>query len=183
MEIARACRASGFETKTNSEALLVVPGEDIEDALRRALRESRALIVVLAPSGLSAWTLLEIGAAQALDMPIFAVTDDGAMTHLPRLPSGIKIYPFSRMDEIIGAVREAARQLTDRDRSLLAEIFAKTGAEVDDLSLDPQLLERIASRFAKRAGKAVPEGRLYSELLRMHAEDRLAGAHPVVRTK
>ena len=95
MEIARACRASGLKTKTNGEAMLVEPAEDIEDTLRQALQESRALIVVLAAAGQSAWTLLEIGTAQMLDMPIFAVTGDPAMTHLPPLPSDIKIYPFS----------------------------------------------------------------------------------------
>lgn len=183
MEIALACRASGLETKTNSEALLVVPSDDIEDTLRRALWESRALIVVLAASGPSAWTLLEIGAAQALDMPIFAVTGDPAMTHLPPLPSDIKIYPYSRIDDIINAIREAARQLTDRDRSLLVEIVAKTGAEVDELLLEPQLLEKIAGRFARRTGKTVPEGRLFSELLRMHTAGRLGKDRPVVRSK
>jgi hypothetical protein len=168
--IAVACRASGLEAVTNADLPL---GMETSDAVRDALAESRAVIVIVPPSGPTASMWMEIGAAQAWNKPIFGVIGDPAIPHLPPLPSDVKIYALSRIDEIIGAIKQTARQMTDHDRSLLAELYAEAGATVDQLIRDPQLLERLAGRFNKRAGKTVAEERLHSELLRMRKEGTL----------
>ena len=183
--IAVACRASGLEAITNVDLPL---GMDTSDAVREALGESRAVIVVVTPAGPTASMLMEIGAAQAWNKPIFGVIGDPAITHLPPLPSVVKLYPVSRIDEIIGTIQRTGRQFTDHDRSLLTELYVEAGATVDQLTLGSPLLERLAGRFNKRAGKTVPEEHLHSELLRMRKEGILkkkrsrARSRPRIRT-
>jgi hypothetical protein len=178
--IADVCRASGLEAITNTDLPLEM---DTGDAVRDALAESRALIIILAPSGPTASMLIEIGAAQAWNKPIFGVIADPAMVHLPPVPSDVKIYPSNRVEEIISAIQKTARQLTDPDRSLLAELFRESGATIDQLILEPQVLERLTGQFARRTGRTVPEERLHSELLRMRKEGRLTKNRAIVRSK
>src|SRR5438270_9620567 len=63
IELANACRASGLEAFIDRE--LLPGGSKFSDALREALAESRAVLAVLSPSGLTPFMEIEIGAAQA----------------------------------------------------------------------------------------------------------------------
>jgi hypothetical protein len=169
-EVANACRASGLEAVTIAELL---PGEDVGDALWDALAESRALLAILSPSGLTPSMAIEIGAARAWNKPIFAVVTDPAATRLPPALSGIRLYTTGRIQDVINAIKLSDRELTDEDRSYLTELYADMGVSVDQLILNPRQLGELVKKYNRSRGKDLAGERLLSEFLRMRKQGKL----------
>jgi hypothetical protein len=169
-DIANACRASGLEAITAAE---ILPAENVSDALWDALAESRALLAVLSRSGPTPSMAIELGAARAWNKPIFGVVADPTLTDLPPGLSGIHLYTSGRVEDVIRAIKRSSEELTEEDRSLLAQRYTEMGASVDQLALEPRLLQELVKRFTAGTGKAVPGERLLSELLRMRKQGRL----------
>src|SRR5262245_42591797 len=95
-ELAQICRASGLETMTGVD---LSPGGETGDTLWEALAESRALLVILSPSGPTPPMGIEIGAAWAWSKPIFAIITEPSLTRLPASMADIKVYPPSRIGD------------------------------------------------------------------------------------
>ncbi len=96
-EIANAFRANGLDAITSAELLR---GKNASEALREALAESRALVAILPPSGLTATMSIELGAAWGWNKPIFGiVTDPSSTRRLPGL-AGIHLYTSGRIDAV-----------------------------------------------------------------------------------
>ncbi len=73
-EFAAALRAGGVKAWFDED---LAPGERWQDKLQEALRESRALIIVLSPNSIhSPWMFFELGAAVADDKRIIPVLLD-----------------------------------------------------------------------------------------------------------
>jgi hypothetical protein len=169
-ELAKVCRASGLETMTVWD---LPAGVDLGDAVWQALTESRALLVILSPSGPTPSMGIEIGAAQAWNKPIFAILTDASLVRLPSFLADIKAYPPTRIGDIIEAIKRSGQQLSEEDRSHLAEVYGEIGVSVDQLALDSKRLQKLVKRFSMRAGRTVSGEQLLSELLRMRKQGAL----------
>ncbi len=110
-EVANALRANGLDAVTSTELLW---GEDADDALQEAVAESRALVVILSPSGL-AWTMaLEVGAAWGWNKPIYGIVTDPASTRRPPGLSGVHLYTLSCPRATVPSLPVSTRQLASR---------------------------------------------------------------------
>jgi len=174
LEVANAFRESGLETITETELL---PGSDVSDALWEALAESRALLMILSPSGITPSMGLEIGAARAWSKPIYAVVTDSTLTRLPEVFTGVELYTIGRIQDVIRAVKTAIEPLTEEDRAFLKRAYSEMGLSLDRLSMDPVGRERLARAFRKNRGKVVAEERLLSELIRIRKQGKLTKNH------
>src|SRR5262249_34555599 len=123
-DLANACRAYGLEAATSAEFLLV---EDAEDALWDALAESRALLIILSPAGLTSTMGIELGAARAWTHAVFGIVADPSVTSLPVGLSGIQLYPSSRIEDVLRLIKLGGQELSEDDRSLLARLYSKIG--------------------------------------------------------
>jgi hypothetical protein len=178
-DIADACRENGLETAIDAELL---SGPNASDALWEALAESRALVTILAPSGLTPWMIIEIGAAGAWNKPIFGIITDPSITRLPSGLTGIRPYTTGRLQDVINEIKLSARELTEEDRAFLTGIPAKMGVSVEQLALDPRRREEIVKAFRKGRGKTVSEERLLSELLRLRKQGKFVRSRSVGRS-
>src|SRR5213079_3174949 len=111
------CRANGLDAFTHA---MLPSGANAGDALWDALAESRALLVILSPAGLSPSMGIEVGAAQAWNKPIFGLVTDPSLTQVPSGLSGVSLYPTAGIEDIIQAIKVTGQELSDEDRSLLA---------------------------------------------------------------
>ncbi|HEY8503177.1 MAG TPA: hypothetical protein VIL46_01245 [Gemmataceae bacterium] len=178
-EIARAFLSNGLEAVTESA---LPPGRGAGDALWGALAESRALLVILSPSGPTTTMALVIGAALAWNKPILGVVPDPAAARVPPALTGVRLYPLGRIEDVIDEIKLAAGQLSDADRASLAEIYRGMGVSVDQLATDPAQLAELAKQFKAATGRTVPAERLLSELFRMRKQGKLAKSHPAGRS-
>jgi hypothetical protein len=179
-QLADACRLGGLEAVTDRELL---PDAEVSDALWEALAESRALLAILSPAGLTPSMGSEIGAAQAWNKPLFAVVTEPSFTALPAALSGGAVYPPERIGDVVEAIKRSGQQLSDSDRALLANVFQGIGLSVDQLAVDPKHLQKLVRRFNTRAHKNVPGERLLSELLRMRKQGHLNKTRLADRSK
>lgn len=179
-ELAEACRASGLEAAIDSE--LLAQG-DTADPLRDALAESRGLLLVLPPTGLTTWMAMEVGAARAWSKPIFAVLTDPASTHLPADLSDLNVYPPGRIDDIIRALKRSGEPLSDEDREILVRLYIDIGVAADQLALDWNHLDELVKRYRTVTGTAVSGEQLLTELLRMRKQGRLPKARAIDRPR
>src|SRR4051794_6413434 len=101
-EIADTCRENGLETALDAELLA---GPNASHALWEALAESQALVTILAPSGLTPWMIIEIGAAGAWNKPIFGIITDPSITRLPSGLTGIRPYTIGRLQDVITEIK------------------------------------------------------------------------------
>jgi hypothetical protein len=170
LEVANACRENGLEAVTNTE-LLPSPGNS--DALWDALAESRALLMILPPTGPTTSMGIEIGAARAWNKPIYGIVTDPSFTRLPVALSGIHLYTTGRLQDVIQEIRSSVQQLTDEDRDLLMRIYAEAAISVDQLALQPARLHDLVKRFNRGRGKSIGGERLLSELLRLRKQGKM----------
>lgn len=171
LEIANSCRESGLEAITSKE---LPPDENMSDAIWDAVAESRALLIILSPSGPTASMGIEIGAARAWNKPIYAViTDPSSMSMAPAL-TGVSLYTPGRIQDVIRSIRASVEKFTDKDRVILTELYSELEVSADQLALDPGGLGLLVRRFERRTGKAVEGERLLSELLRLRKQGVLA---------
>jgi hypothetical protein len=169
-EIASILGESGFESFTDNE---LAPGADWSDAIWEALAESRALLAIVSPAGLTPRMGIEIGAARAWHKPIYAVVTDPSATPVDPALAGIPLYTTGRLEDVIRLIRSSAQQLSEEDRLALGELYSEMDISVDQLTLDPRQLAALVKKFAKRTGKAADGERLLSELLRLRKQGRL----------
>jgi hypothetical protein len=170
-DIVRACRASGLEAVASAE---VMQGKNASKALREALAECQAMIVVLSSSELTSLMAIEIGAVRVWDKPIFGILTNLSITGPPSGLAGIRLYPSGRIEDVISTIKSSEQELSEEDRSLLADLYRKTGVPVDQLTLDADRLDYFVRDFHKTTGKSVPAERLVSELLRMRKRGQLS---------
>jgi hypothetical protein len=170
--VADALRANGLEAVTDAE--LLDKGTEASDALWEALSESRALVTILPPTGPTPSMTLELGAARAWNKPVFGVVTDPSTAHVPPWLRGVHVYTSGQIDDIIRAIKQSGQELSEDDRSLLADLYRAVGIPVDQFALDPTELDRFVQRFRAAAGRTVSGERLLSELLRMRKQGKLS---------
>lgn len=180
LEVVTACRANGLEAITDME---LQPGANVGDAVWEALAESRALVAILSPSGLTPSMGIELGAALAWNKPIFGVLTNPSLNPLPGDLMGVHLYTPGRIEDVIRAIKQSGQELSEEDRVLLARLFTEVGVSVDQLALERDRLGELVKQFAANTGRAVPGERLLSELLRMRKQGRLTRGRSPDRMK
>lgn len=180
VEVANACRESGLESVTNAELL---PRENLGDAIWEALAESRALLTIVSPSGPTPAMAIEIGTARAWNKPIYAIVTDPASNRLIPALTGILLYTYGRIQDVIKAIRASVEEFSEDDRVILGELYSRMGTSVDQLILDPKQRDTLVKKFAKKSGRIVEGERLLSELLRLRKQGELARKRSADRTK
>ncbi len=169
-EVADACRSSGLEAFTSTE---LPAGRDIGDALREALAESRAVIMILSPSDLTPAMAIELGAAMAWNKPIYAIASEPSATRLPSAMAGIDLYTTGRLEDVIHRIKAGVEQLTEEDRVFLSRLYSGLDISVDELALEPVRRGELVKEFKKGRGKTISEEKLLSELLRLRKQGKL----------
>jgi hypothetical protein len=180
IEVANACRESGLESVTNAELL---PRENLGDAIWEALAESRALLTIVFPSGPTPAMAIEIGAARAWNKPIYAIVTDPASNRLVPALTGIPLYTYGWIQDVIKAIKASVEEFSEDDRVILGELYSRMGTSVDQLILDPRQRDTLVKTFVKKSGRIVEGERLLSELLRLRKQGKLARKRSADRTK
>jgi hypothetical protein len=170
-EVAASLESAGLEPFYGGS---VGPGTDISEAIWEALAESRALIVIFsADLPLNAMGMVEIGGAAAWNKPIFLLVKDPSATKLPTALSAYPVYPTSRLDEVIQAIRSGFAPLTREESSVLAKIYQRLSIPADQLSQSPKALRDLTTQFNKTTDKQFSGERVLSEILRMRKKGQL----------
>jgi hypothetical protein len=169
-EVADACRSSGLEVVTSAD---LPAARDVSDALWDALAESRALIMILSSSDLSTSMVIEIGAAQAWNKPIYAIVTEPSSIRPPSMMNGIGLYTTGRLEDVINAIKASVEQLTEEDRVFLSGLYSGLDVSIDQLPFEPLQRGKLVREFKKGRGKTISEERLLSELLRLRKQGRL----------
>jgi len=180
LEVANACRESGLDAVTDTE---LRRGADVSNALREAIAESRVLLIILSPSGLTSWMVFEIGAARAWKKPIYGIVTDQSISPLPTALIHVRLYTTDMLQDVINAINVNIAQLTEEDRTFLTKVFAGMGISVDQLALNPRRLGDLEKRFNAGTGKTVSGERLLSELLRLRKQGKLVRARSPSRSQ
>jgi hypothetical protein len=169
-EVADACRSSGLTVVTSAD---LPAARDVSDALGDALAESRALIMILSSSDLSTSMVIEIGAAQAWNKPIYAIVTEPSSIRPPSTMNGIGLYTTGRLEDVINAIQASVKQWTEEDRVFLSGLYSGMDISVDQLAFEPGRRRELVKAFKKARGKTISEERLLSELLRLRKQGRL----------
>ena len=141
------------------------------DALWEALAESEALVAIFSGEASSTAQGLEIGAAIAWHKPIYIVSATSS-PKVPRMIDQYSIYPLSRLDDVVGAIRAGLAPLTDDELNTLVWAYRQVGVPSDQLNRNPDALERLRHLFSKEAGRECSAERLLREIMRLRKSSR-----------
>ena len=170
-EIATYCRNAGLGPFTALDSL--PPGADWTDVVWESLAESRVLLLIISPAGLTPRMTMEIGAASAWNKPILAIVTDPAVARLPFVAPDVRYYTLGNIQDVIEAIQANAHQLSDGDRDILARLYGEAGVPADQLATDPAALLKIVRGFKRATGKSATGERLLSEILRLRKQGKL----------
>jgi SAM-dependent methyltransferase len=112
----------------------VLPGDDFQDALQRAIRSVNAVVVLFGGRGVGPWEQVEMRAALAESvkrrLTIIPVVVPGADPE-PDLP--LFLEPFSKLDLRAGITADSLRRLSDAIRQAAARTTARSPTSVRDV--------------------------------------------------
>lgn len=152
----------------------VDPGANQQDVLRKALAESDAIVVIINPQHpLPANVGVELGAAMAWDKPGYVIHTETSSISPPAFLAHFPVYPVSRIDDMVQAIRNGLQPFSDEDRSVLSSVYAQLGIPIDKLLGKPALIEKLAGAFSKQSDKRVSGERLVQELVRLRKSGKL----------
>jgi hypothetical protein len=126
---------------------------------------------------------LEFGAAGAWNKPVFGIVTDPSAPQVPAWLRGVPVYSSGQIDDIIRAIKQSGKELSEEDRSLLANLYRELGIPVDQFALDPPQLDQLVQRFSAASERPVASERLLSELLRMRKQGRLPRLRPITPSR
>lgn len=150
------------------------PGENLQQVVMKAIAEASALVAVLKPSSSSNPSIaVEIGAAWAWNKPVFVISTDEQDLRPPSFLGDARVYPPSRVDDVIRAIRRSLQPLSDEDRHVLRAVYASLNLSTDNLVQQPTAVDALATSFNRRRHKHVSGERLVQELIRMRKQGRL----------
>lgn len=143
----------------------------LADALWEALTESEALVAIFSEESSSTAQGLEIGAAIAWHKPIYVVSAKSS-PKIPRMIERYAIYPLSRLDDVVRAIRMGLAPLSDDELNILVRAYRQVGIPSDQLNGNPDALERLRRLFSKEAGRDRPAEQLLREIMRLRKSDK-----------
>lgn len=141
-------------------------GEDWGEQIQKALVVSQALVIVVSrPSDLPPSMLVELGAAMAWKKPVFVLLDGISRSQLPTFLQSFKIYPISKLPEVMAEILRPTSPFSESERQALSDLYSSLGISVDRLLRDPASLASLAERFNESVGANWSAERLAQELL------------------
>ncbi|RIK75550.1 MAG: hypothetical protein DCC68_20965 [Planctomycetota bacterium] len=172
-KVAQRLTDSGFNVLDDDWA---EPGIPYGDAIREAINNSDAVVVLSTPASLdSEYVFLELGAATAWDKPIFVVRSGVSSDDLPVSLSPYWNCPVSELSKLTATLKSRLREelirLSDEERAWLAKACADVGLPIDELEY--YQLEGIADRVSRRSGKRISAETVMQELIRQRKQDKL----------
>jgi hypothetical protein len=170
-EVRAALVESGFSVISSLE--IVRSERLIGDRLRKAIIGADAVVFLFSPASDDRLLLLQLGAASALEKPIFIVRSGVSVDDLPTYARKFPSFPISHPEEIVASLR-SQQQSDSADwevwRETLEHYYKKKKvASISALEADYQQLESIAKGISKssRLGREVSADDVYYRLLRM----------------
>jgi hypothetical protein len=156
------------------------PGSNWQDSIWQSLTECDVFVVIInleRPHASN--TFVELGAAVAWRKPVFAVQTSEKTQGIPVYFRDIPLFPLTRLDDLVVAIKRAVNKFPLEDRNLLLETYARLGVSTDQLLRDPEQVERLADEFASHASQPIAGEQLVNELLRL----RKSGKLPTLRSR
>ncbi|MDB5389762.1 MAG: hypothetical protein JWM11_5408 [Planctomycetaceae bacterium] len=169
-EIAEVFRANDLQVFTNAE---IPSGDKIEDAIWDAMAESQALVIVLSNAELSAWMMIEIGAAKAWNKPMYGIVSDPSSVKVPAILHDLPLYTRSRLDEVAQEIIRSSESLSEIETKILIEVFHLIAIPADQLALQPSQLLKLKKEFEKRSGRQTTGEQLLRMLIRLRKKGTL----------
>lgn len=143
-------------------------GEPVSETIRRALAVSDALVLIVPSEGsLQANSAIELGAAMAWHKPICVVRPENGRARIPEFLSAHRVYPISRLDDVVQAVKAGHKPLTPQKLATLKGIYIEMETPTDQFIREPAMLDQLADRFNAQTGSTLQGERLLYEMLRL----------------
>jgi hypothetical protein len=166
-EVREALTESGFSVVSSLD--IVRSERLIGDRLRRAIIGADAVVFLFSPASSDSLVLLQLGAASALDKPIFVVRSGISVDDLPTFAKQFPSFPISHLDEIVASLRRQ-QQLDSVDwefwKSKLIPYYKKFGP-LNELENDYPHLDKIARSMSEFVKREVSPDEVFYKLLRM----------------
>lgn len=170
-EVAHALQAAGL---TPFYINRVDAGADVSREIWEALSESRALIAVISPETANySMGMIEIGAATAWNKPVFLLINGPSSTKIPPALHSYPVFPLSRLDDVVHAIKAGFEPLSTEERDSLARLYLQFDLPADRLSQTPSALRELTQEFNAQTKKQFSGERILSELLRMRKRGQL----------
>jgi hypothetical protein len=173
-QLATACRAAGLSSFSTND---IPAGDNADEILWEALAESKAFLAIISRATPTAYMGIELGAALAWNKPIFGIVEEASSRPPAGFPA-MRLYPASRIDDVIHAVKAADADLTNDDREQLKLVYQELAVPLDKFATELDTLRQLTDQFRRKTNKDVSQERLLAELLRM----RKAGKLPAKKT-
>jgi TIR domain len=162
-----------------SDGDVFVPGKSWEGALRKALIQCEAFVLLMdASEPVSPNSNFELGAVTALHKPIFLVLADQTAS-VPDYLRRFHAFHLDSLDKLVAAIRDACHSLSSTQLDSLVDVYQQLGVPSNRLLSDPLAIENLGEQFRKNTGRRVQNGQLASELLRL----RKTGQLPRIRSE
>jgi len=153
---------------------ILVPGTNWEAPLRKALIESDAFVVIIdSGAAVAPNATFELGAAMALNKPVFVVQTSSAHAEVPGFLKHYASFPLAGIDRLAESIREVSAPLTENEREILLAAYQTMRTPSDQLLADPLAIEQLRESFRSKSGREVSATHLASELLRLRKSGKL----------
>ena len=170
-QVAETLRAAGLHVFDMAQ---VSAGADFQETLMGALAESSAVVAIIGPDGMSSpSTAVEIGAAWAWNKPVYVISADDDSKREPAHIAHARVYPLARIDEVIFAIKQALRPLSEKDYESLMAIYQSLRIPTDRFVSQPVSVDKLATKFSQLSGKSISGEKLVQELIRLRKQGRL----------
>ncbi|MBI4718203.1 MAG: toll/interleukin-1 receptor domain-containing protein [Planctomycetes bacterium] len=144
-------------------------GSSWADAIRDALAESSAVVLLVTPTSLKSANLaVELGAAMAWKKQIFPLLQDVTVDQLPVYLRHYQAAPVSQVQAVADAVLAERSRLTPTDHQVLEELYEHSGIPADELAHKPTELAVLTRRFNRARKADLGPEQVLREFLRLH---------------
>jgi hypothetical protein len=99
-------------------------------------------------------------AAAAWKKPVFVVISGPLTTKLPDAISKYPLYPLSRLDDVMRAIRSSFEPLSETELQSLANTYQALKVPADEFTQSPKALHELTAKFNKHAHKQLSSERL-----------------------
>ncbi len=149
-------------------------GIDLDLAVRSALAESSAVILILTRSTVgSPYIAFEVGAAMAWNKPIYVLYDGLANDDIPSYLRQFHVVGLGEAERIVNEIAKAKEPMSDAAKESLINIYEELGIPTDQLLRSPARVRDLSESFRERTESPVESERLLRELLRLRKQGKL----------
>jgi hypothetical protein len=157
----------------------IQPSPDFADAIREAIAESWAFVVLLTPSFVNSNNLAVLsGGAWAWDKPIYLLLESVSPKDVPTYLKRYKIVPIAKLADVVESVARIANPLSEREHDLLAGLYTDLGVSPDQLAMQPDALDTLTHDFNEATTSQLSAERVLQEIVRLRKQGKLPRRRP-----